>query len=387
MEFADYYFERDFEKVLSEIELIMFLNRLRHQWRTISRKQFMDKYDIFEEVDIEELVDHTREANIKKFNTHINNLNLFNKLRALYNSEQKFRNDPIMNEYQLKSLMALKLSRADLSYTISSDKRIKELNQYQKKLTYKINALKKSNIITASNTKRIINEKIAINYKESHDIYNYYYEEAMMYPNIVDKVESVLQIQEDNGFIFFTEFCKFIRKNIDFNSNLPHRKRTSKSERETLFKKLKIQLMDVPIPIARIQLIRRMNEYFDNYNHETINDFIEKVLTEINKVNNAILGLIKETQIELSSILVQSMIIYLQDYYLILEPPRHVLNIAGPLRYEEYIYNDMLAEMIECEYKTIIPLIKQTSYLSDDFKKVDVLTFNNINQETEVHVF
>ncbi|WP_320186835.1 hypothetical protein [Macrococcoides caseolyticum] len=383
MDFADYYFDCDYKEVLSEIELIMFLNQLRSQWRKISRKQFMDKYSIFEEVEIEELVEFAKEADIKKFNTHINNLNLASKLKAIESSKQKFLNDPIINEYQLKSLMALKLSRSDLSYTITSTKRINELNKYQKKLTYKINALKNSDIITTSNIKKIINEKIAMNYQESHDIYSYYYEEAMMYPNIVDKVESILQIQEDNGFILFTEFCKFIRKSIDFNSSLPYKKRLSKNEREILFKKLKIELMEVPLPIARIQLIRRMNEYFDISNHKTIDEFIERVLSEINKITKNIIDMIEETESELEVILVESLAVYLLENYLRLKP-QYIFNIEGPLRFKDSIYNDMLAVMIEYGYKTISPLIQQTSYIDDDFKSVDVITFDNINKKTEV---
>ncbi|MBC9873945.1 MULTISPECIES: hypothetical protein [Staphylococcaceae] len=385
MDFADYYFDRDYKEVLSEIELIMFLNQLRSQWRKISRKQFMDKYSIFEEVEIEELVEFAKEADIKKFNTHINNLNLASKLKAIESSKQKFLNDPIINEYQLKSLMALKLSRSDLSYTITSTKRINELNKYQKKLTYKINALKNSDIITTSNIKKLINEKIAMNYQESHDIYSYYYEEAMMYPNIVDKVESILQIQEDNGFILFTEFCKFIRKSIDFNSRLPYKKRLSKNEREILFKKLKIELMEVPLPIARIQLIRRMNEYFDISNHKTIDEFIERVLSEINKITKNIIDMIEETESELEVILVESLAVYLLENYLRLKP-QYIFNIEGPLRFKDSIYNDMLAVMIEYEYKTISPLIQQTSYIDDDFKSVDVITFDNINKKTEVRI-
>ena len=84
--------------------------------------------------------------------------------------------------------------------------------------------MNKESIKNSSKNKQIVSEKNKMSYNEALDIYNYYMEEALEYPNIVDKVESIFQIQEDNGFILFTELCKFIRRTLDFNSSLSYQK-------------------------------------------------------------------------------------------------------------------------------------------------------------------
>ncbi|MDS3904215.1 hypothetical protein [Staphylococcus hominis] len=384
MSLTEYYLHREYENILNEIETLLFINQLRRQWRTTTRKQFMNKYNLFEGIGVREIRESLYEADIKKFNTHINNLNLYTKIKSI-NNEKVFQNDPIINEYQLKSLIALKLGRTDLSYTIKSIEEIKKLNRYQKKLTYKINSMNKESIKNSSKNKQIVSEKNKMSYHETLDIYNYYMEEALEYPNIVDKVESIFQIQEDNGFILFTELCKFIRKTLDFNSSLSYQKRANKQEREALFIELKLQLANVPLPLARIQLIRRVTEYFEIHNFNTLTEFIKTILPEINNIISTLITLVVETQSELDEILCKSMFIYLQTKYLKIKD-NCKLNIHGPLRWEDSIYNDMLSILIETNFENIRSIITQKSFLDNDFKYNDIKTFNNINKETIVDI-
>ncbi|WP_301402333.1 hypothetical protein [Staphylococcus haemolyticus] len=384
MSLTEYYLDREYENISNEIETIMFINLLRSQWRTITRNQFMNKYNLFEYTGVREIKDSLREADIKKFNTHINNLNLYTKVKSI-NNEKIFQNDPIINEYQLKSLIALKLGKTDLSYTIKSIEEIEKLNKYQKKLTYKINSMNKESIKNSSKNKQIVSEKNKMSYQEALDIYNYYMEEALEYPNIVDKVESIFQIQEDNGFILFTEICKFIRKVLDFNSSLTYKKRANKPEREALFKGLKLQLGNVPLPLARIQLMRRIIEYFEINNFHTVTEFIETISSEINNIISILITLIEKTQLELDKILCDLMFVYLQINYLRINDD-YKLNIHGPLRWRDSIYNDMLSKLIEINFENIRFITTQKSFLNNDFKYNDIKTFNNINKETIVNI-
>lgn len=66
MSLTEYYLDREYENISNEIETIMFINLLRSQWRTITRNQFMNKYNLFEYTGVREIKDSLREADIKK---------------------------------------------------------------------------------------------------------------------------------------------------------------------------------------------------------------------------------------------------------------------------------------------------------------------------------
>lgn len=65
MSLTEYYLHREYENILNEIETLLFINQLRRQWRTTTRKQFMNKYNLFEDIGIREIVDSLYEADIK----------------------------------------------------------------------------------------------------------------------------------------------------------------------------------------------------------------------------------------------------------------------------------------------------------------------------------
>jgi len=373
-----------FDEMISEIRLINLINICKSEEMIITRLEFMKKFnllergfsytknDLFRE-DEKQLYEHPA---IQSFNEHFSNLTLTNKLSSIASNNSKFENLPISNIYQARTLMALKLGDTDLCFTKRSDFELQDLNRIQKLLSYKISSLYLKDD-DGSLMKKVEIPKPKIRYQEALKIYNYYIEELQLYPDIIARIESLLQVENDNGFILYTELCKFIRIFKNYNSQVSKKRRLDKNKLDCFFRKIKIYIMDIDLPATKISIIRTINNLLLDYRGCEDPDVLLKNIADgliflSMKVNRFVEEEIKEFVREIAREL---------PYTSAYQKNPIKLKIANVIVPYGYIFDCILEEKMRIEQ-----ILVQQSFHNKDFKDVDIATFTRINSTTEVRL-
>lgn len=383
--------EECFDIMLSEIDLILLIDLYKTDRAVIERSRFMDKYKLIERDLGKGEEEEIEFASIQKFNEHFSNLTVENKLNSIASFRKKFRTIPIYNEYQARSLMALKLGEPDLCFTYRTIEEIIDLNRIQKLLTYKLNKLNplddQSKIKTTLEVK-----KPNISYEDSYKIYKYYIDELESYPDFIIRIESLLQLENDNGFLLYTEICKFIRCIKNYNSKIPVKMRMEKSKLLEFFENIKTNITNIDLPATKISIIRlfqeSVNGFDNNVSMESLTTAFLQSLKQLNhRINDFIEEEIKVFPMEIKEDVSrvynhQNYVINLSEAFFIADAVR-VIKSKNTKR---KILENYMRDLIKDNKNKVQEVLQQNSFYNHDFKNVDIASFNRINKKTTVTV-
>lgn len=383
--------EECFDIMLSEIDLILLIGLYKTDRAVIERSRFMDKYKLIERDLGKGEEEEIEFASIQKFNEHFSNLTVENKLNSIASFRKKFRTIPIYNEYQARSLMALKLGEPDLCFTYRTIEEIIDLNRIQKLLTYKLNKLNplddQSKIKTTLEVK-----KPNISYEDSYKIYKYYIDELESYPDFIIRIESLLQLENDNGFLLYTEICKFIRCIKNYNSKIPVKMRMEKSKLLEFFENIKTNITNIDLPATKISIIRlfqeSVNGFDNNVSMESLTTAFLQSLKQLNhRINDFIEEEIKVFPMEIKEDVSrvynhQNYVINLSEAFFIADAVR-VIKSKNTKR---KILENYMRDLIKDNKNKVQEVLQQNSFYNHDFKNVDIASFNRINKKTTVTV-
>lgn len=287
--------------------------------------------------------------------------------------------------------MALKLGEPDLCFTYRTIEEIIDLNRIQKLLTYKLNKLNplddQSKIKTTLEVK-----KPNISYEDSYKIYKYYIDELESYPDFIIRIESLLQLENDNGFLLYTEICKFIRCIKNYNSKIPVKMRMEKSKLLEFFENIKTNITNIDLPATKISIIRlfqeSVNGFDNNVSMESLTTAFLQSLKQLNhRINDFIEEEIKVFPMEIKEDVSrvynhQNYVINLSEAFFIADAVR-VIKSKNTKR---KILENYMRDLIKDNKNKVQEVLQQNSFYNHDFKNVDIASFNRINKKTTVTV-